>query len=90
MSKVIDLNNRYKNILNEFMSTAQKHNSQKLENKKFVLFDEIFFQYFSTFFDKNEKWLKNQLAYFTESFGWNSIYIKEYISSVKSKVLERN
>ena len=43
MSKIIDLNVRYKNIMGEFINTAQKHNSQKVENRKFVVFDEIFF-----------------------------------------------
>lgn len=90
MSKVIDLNTWYKGIMTEFVSTAQKHNNQKVENKKFVFFDEIFFQNFNSFFEWNERWLKNQLSYYTETFGRNSIYIKEYISSVKSKLAEWN
>lgn len=89
-SKIIDINNRYKNIMLEFASNAQKNNSQKLDNKKYCTFDEIFFSNFSRFFEKNEKTLKNQLNLYAETFGRFSIYIKEYLSNIKSKLAEKN
>ncbi len=76
--------------MQEFAQVAQKSNSQKLDNKKYCGFDEMFFQYFSRFFDKNEKWLKSQLNLYAETFGRFSIYIKEYFNNVKNKVAEKN
>lgn len=74
----------------EFINTAQKHNSSKMENRTFNTFDEIFFKTYNSFFEKNEKYLKNQLAYFTEAFGRLSIYLKEYLANARTKLQERN
>jgi hypothetical protein len=52
-----------------------------MENRTFNTFDEIFFKTYNSFFEKNEKYLKNQLSYFTEAFGRLSIYLKEYLAN---------
>ena len=55
MIKLIEINNRFKNLFTELQSNAAKHNQQKTDNRKYNLFDEIFMQNFAGFFDKNEK-----------------------------------
>ena len=55
-----------------------------------MAFDEFLFHSFAGFFEKNELFLKNQLSLYTESFGRNSIYIKEFLTNVKTKLNERN
>lgn len=89
-NKLIELNGKFGLIFGELEKSAQKHNEQKPAGQKFAQFDQFLSESFWGFFERNEKFLKNQQNLFQECLGKYSSYIKEYITSIRTKILDRN